>query len=72
MNTSSTRWARRAGTQSADGLTWTFKLQPGLVWSDGQPLTAGDYVFALQRAAKEGYDFNWYWAFAAASRAGPT
>jgi peptide/nickel transport system substrate-binding protein/oligopeptide transport system substrate-binding protein len=49
---------------SPDGLTWTFKLQPGLVWSDGVPLTAGDYVFALQRAAKEGYDFNWYWAFA--------
>ena len=51
-------------TQSADGLTWTFKLQPNLVWSDGVPLTAEDYVFALQRAAKEGYDFNWYWAFA--------
>src|SRR6185437_7712528 len=51
-------------TQSADGLTWTFKLQPGLVWSDGVPLTAEDYVFALQRAAKEGYDFNWYWSFA--------
>jgi peptide/nickel transport system substrate-binding protein/oligopeptide transport system substrate-binding protein len=51
-------------TQSADGLTWTFKLQPNLVWSDGVKLTAEDYVFALQRAAKEGYDFNWYWAFA--------
>ena len=50
--------------QSADGLTWTFTLQDGLVWSDGTPLTAGDYVFALQRAAKEGYDFNWYWSFA--------
>ena len=50
--------------QSADGLTWTFTLQDGLVWSDGVPLTAGDYVFALQRAAKEGYDFNWYWSFA--------
>src|SRR6185312_11434191 len=23
-----------------------------------------DYVFALQRAAKEGYDFNWYWQLA--------
>src|ERR1700750_3457620 len=51
-------------TQSADGLTLTFKLHPNLVWSDGEPLTAEDYVFALQRAAKEGYDFNWYWAFA--------
>jgi oligopeptide transport system substrate-binding protein len=56
--------AAASWSQSADGLTWTFKLQPGLVWSDGVPLTAEDYVFALQRAAKEGYDFNWYWAFA--------
>ena len=50
--------------QSADGLTWTFTLQDDLVWSDGTPLTATDYVFALQRAAKEGYDFNWYWSLA--------
>src|SRR5690348_13515430 len=46
--------------QSKDGLTWTFHLQDNLLWSDGTPLTAEDYVFALQRAAKEGYDFNWY------------
>jgi peptide/nickel transport system substrate-binding protein/oligopeptide transport system substrate-binding protein len=50
--------------QSDDGLTWTFKLRDGLVWSDGVPLTAGDYVFALQRAATTGYDFAWYWDFA--------
>jgi oligopeptide transport system substrate-binding protein len=50
--------------QSANGLTWTFTLQDNLVWSDGTPLTAEDYVFALQRAAKEGYDFNWYWSLA--------
>jgi len=50
--------------QSKDGLTWTFHLQDNLVWSDGTPLTAEDYVFALQRAAKEGYDFNWYWQLA--------
>jgi oligopeptide transport system substrate-binding protein len=51
-------------TQSEDGLTWTFVLREGLKWSDGQPLTAEDYVFALQRAATTGYDFNWYWGFA--------
>jgi ABC-type oligopeptide transport system substrate-binding subunit len=50
--------------QSKDGLTWTFHLQDNLLWSDGTPLTAEDYVFALQRAAKEGYDFNWYWQLA--------
>ena len=51
-------------SQSEDGLTWTFKLRDGLVWSDGEPLTAEDYVFALQRAATAGYDFAWYWDFA--------
>ncbi|MET3900713.1 oligopeptide transport system substrate-binding protein [Devosia sp. UYZn731] len=50
--------------QSEDGLTWTFHLRPGLVWSDGEKLTAEDYVFALRRAATTGYDFNWYWDFA--------
>jgi len=30
-------------TVSEDGLTWTFKLRPGVVWSDGTPLTAEDF-----------------------------
>ena len=50
--------------QSADGLTWTFHLRDGLVWSDGEPLVANDYIFALQRAATTGYDFAWYWGYA--------
>jgi peptide/nickel transport system substrate-binding protein/oligopeptide transport system substrate-binding protein len=29
---------------SEDGLTWTFHLRPGQVWSDGTPLTANDWV----------------------------
>ncbi len=56
--------AAESWTQSEDGLTWTFKLRDGLVWSDGEPLTAEDYVFALQHAATSGYDFAWYWDFA--------
>ncbi|MEI9961924.1 MAG: ABC transporter substrate-binding protein [Limisphaerales bacterium] len=28
-----------------DNKTWTFKLRKGLLWSDGQPLTADDIVF---------------------------
>jgi peptide/nickel transport system substrate-binding protein len=28
-----------------DGKTWTFKLRPGVRWSDGHPLTADDVVF---------------------------
>ncbi len=32
---------------SADGLTYTYTLRPGLKWSDGQPLTADDFIFTL-------------------------
>jgi peptide/nickel transport system substrate-binding protein len=31
--------------QSDDLLTWTFHLRPGLMWSDGVPLTAHDFVW---------------------------
>ena len=34
---------------SADGLTFTFKLQPGLKWSDGQALVAEDFRYAWLR-----------------------
>ena len=30
---------------AADQKTWTFKLRPGVRWSDGQPFTARDVVF---------------------------
>jgi len=33
---------------SPDGLVWTFKLRDAK-WSDGQPVTAADFVFAWQR-----------------------
>ncbi len=33
---------------SPDGLTWTFHLRPAK-WSDGEPLTARDFVFAYRR-----------------------
>lgn len=37
--------------QSEDGLTWTFHLRPNLKWSDGSPLTAGDFVYSWKRVA---------------------
>jgi len=44
-------------TTSADGLTTTFKIRPGMKWSDGQPATAEDaaytYNFVLDALAKE-------------------
>ena len=42
---------------SADGKTFTFKLRDGLKWSDGQPITVDDFVFAWQNASKEENDF---------------
>jgi len=35
-------------TQSSDGLTWTFKIHPGMTWSDGQPATSEDARWTLQ------------------------
>ncbi|HJO25459.1 MAG: peptide ABC transporter substrate-binding protein [Myxococcota bacterium] len=34
---------------SDDGLTWTFHLRPDARWSDGRPVTAGDFVYAWRR-----------------------
>lgn len=34
---------------SDDGLTYTFYLRNDIFWSDGQPVTAGDFVYSWQR-----------------------
>lgn len=34
---------------SEDGLTWTFKLRDDASWSDGEPVTAQDFVFSFKR-----------------------
>ena len=42
------------GVLNEDGtVTYTYTLRDGLKWSDGKPLTAGDFVFAWNRAASE-------------------
>lgn len=38
-------------TVSADGLTYVFKLRPGLKFNDGTPVTVEDAVFSLKRVA---------------------
>jgi oligopeptide transport system substrate-binding protein len=38
-------------TVSADGLTYTFKIRGDANWSNGEPVTADDFVFGWQRAA---------------------
>ena len=35
-------------TVSPDGLVWTFKLRAGLLWSDGVPVKASDFVFGFR------------------------
>ena len=40
------------GVVNDDGtVTYTYTLRDGMKWSDGEPVTANDYVFAWQRAA---------------------
>jgi peptide/nickel transport system substrate-binding protein len=38
---------------SADNQTWTYKLRPNLKWSDGEPLTAEDIAYTVNRGRKE-------------------
>lgn len=46
-----------------DGVTWTFTLRPGLKWSNGDDVTADDYVATFRYAAdpKHAWDFVWYY-----------
>jgi oligopeptide transport system substrate-binding protein len=41
--------AAESWTVSPDGLEYTFRLREGLRWSNGDPLTAGDYVAGMRR-----------------------
>ena len=47
---------------SPDGLVWTFRLRDGLQWSNGDPLTADDFVQAWRRVLNPGFaaDNAWY------------
>ena len=33
---------------SPDGLTWTFKVRKGILFSDGTPVTSADVMFSVQ------------------------
>ncbi len=39
---------------SDDGLVYTFTLRDGALWSDGKPLTAGDFVYSWRRLCDPG------------------
>ncbi|HSD48656.1 MAG TPA: ABC transporter substrate-binding protein [Actinomycetota bacterium] len=48
-------------SQSADGMTVTFKTVPGATWSDGEPLNADDVVFTFEmiKAYEKGPTAQW-------------
>ena len=37
---------------NSDGSVWTFKLRPGVMFSDGSPMTADDVVYTFQQLAE--------------------
>jgi oligopeptide transport system substrate-binding protein len=47
--------------QADDGSYWDFTLHKGLMWSDGNPVKAADWVFTLQRSLANNYDFAWFY-----------
>lgn len=46
-------------TEEGDFVTVEVKLQDGLTWTDGEPLTAGDVVFTLNTAQNFQLSGNW-------------
>lgn len=53
-----TSWAQTTPT------TWEFRIRPGIMWSDGNELTANDFVETFRYSAdpKHAWDFTWYWS----------
>ncbi|KPP86295.1 MAG: ABC-type oligopeptide uptake system substrate-binding component OppA [Rhodobacteraceae bacterium HLUCCA08] len=47
---------------SDDGLTYTFTLRDNAKWSNGDPVTAGDFVYSWRRAADPATasEYSWY------------
>ncbi|MGC8486817.1 MAG: peptide ABC transporter substrate-binding protein [Clostridia bacterium] len=63
-NSKLTAGAATSWSVSPNHLVWTFHLNPKLVWSTGQSLTAQDYALGAQYTAtpSTGYDFGWFWS----------
>ena len=47
-------WLAERWSQSADGLTWTLRLRPGVKFADGSPLTSADVLFAFEAVNSPG------------------
>ncbi|MEI7556921.1 ABC transporter substrate-binding protein [Candidatus Chlorohelix sp.] len=55
--------AAESWTSDSATSTVTFKLKAGLKWSDGQPITADDYVWTYEQARKA--ENGWFYAIGA-------
>jgi ABC-type transport system substrate-binding protein len=55
--------AAESWSVAEDGVTWTFKLKEGQMWSDGTPLTAYDYeaTYRLTATPDHAWDFAWFY-----------
>jgi ABC-type transport system substrate-binding protein len=51
--------------ESADKTTWTYKIRPGLTWSDGTPLTAKDAAYSFNRILDGDYEQTNYGGYVA-------
>lgn len=51
-------------SSNEDGTVWTFKLREDMMWNDGNPVTAADYVRTFQYSAdpEHAWDFTWFWS----------
>jgi peptide/nickel transport system substrate-binding protein/oligopeptide transport system substrate-binding protein len=49
-------------SSNEDGTVWTFKLDPNLMWNDGTPVTANDWVATFRYGADpaHAWDFTWF------------
>ncbi len=54
--------AAESWSGSEDGMTWTFKIREGMMWTDDNPVTAADWVATFQYAADpaHAWDFTWF------------
>ena len=44
--------------QSDDGLTWTFTLRDDITWSDGEPVTAEDFIYGFDFLVESADDYS--------------
>ncbi|MFF4715908.1 ABC transporter substrate-binding protein [Streptomyces eurythermus] len=54
--------ATDTGTSSAGGRTWTYHLKDGIAWEDGEPVTAQQVKYGIERTFAPGFEAGpTYW-----------